>query len=166
MRASIALVVTAAITVVVAVARPDVAHLALQALMVAGAMVVLAELARRVVAELPRSRWATGWRPTRRPRAALPSELAFAADVLRERSNFVPFRTVSTISGLFQDRLRAHFGLDVKNPADLPRIEKVLSPHAMYLLANRQRGWVDGHHVLERIPRSWLVPLIYELEHL
>ncbi|HUC32701.1 MAG TPA: hypothetical protein VMS14_04815 [Ilumatobacteraceae bacterium] len=158
-------VVTAVITVIASIVRPEVAHLAFRATLLAAAVAVLLEAASRLFEMLPASRWATGWRPHRRPRPELPAAVSTPAAQLRWRGRRIPMPIALNLANLYNDRLAVRYGLRTRRLEDLPAIESLLSPHA-YLVVTAQPHPRTNLHPLARIPRTWLEPLLTELEHL
>ena len=158
-------VVTAILTVITSVARPDVAHLAFRATLLAAAVAVLLEAASRLFEMLPASRWANGWLPHRRKRPELPNALSTPAAQLRWRGRRLPMPVALNLASLYNDRLAVRYGLTARRPEDLPSIESLLSAHA-YLVVTAQPHPRTNLHPLARIPRTWLEPLLTELEHL
>lgn len=166
MKPAYALAGASVVAMIVAIAKPEVAHLAFQAILVTALAVVVVTLAIRLAATLPKSPYATGWRPVRRARPELPREISSMIDGLGIRQRSLPISVTGKVAQLFEDRLSWRHGLSPIREADLPAIHSLLSPTAYALVTARQQVWMGGKHPHEGLPRQVLEPLITELERL
>lgn len=166
MKPAFAIAGVSVVALIVALAKPEVAHLAFQAIMVAALAVVIVTLATHLTAGLPKSPYASGWRPVRRNRPELPREISSMIDGLGIRQRSLPISVTSRIAQLFEDRLQWRYNLSAIREADLPAIHSMLSPTAYALVTARQQLWYGGRHPHDGLPRQALEPLISELERL
>lgn len=153
------------VSVGVAVIRPEVAHLALQALLAAVVVFALIAGANRVLGGLPASDRAAVWRPRGRPKPPLPHVVATVSDSLRARGRYIPAYTAMAIAEQFEARLALRHRIADIQPKHEAALRRLLSPHA-YALVTSRREWGRGGVALSNIPRSWLTHLLDELETL
>ena len=155
----------AVVAVIVSIARPDIAHLVFQALLVVTLLTFCAEAVVRLVGQLPTNEWANKLRFRRRTPADLPYEIDEIANLLRRSRRYVPRPVVSVLARQFDARLRMHHGIRVRDAGELQRARRVLSPTALRIVASRSPTPGDVR-ALDRIRTAWLESLLTELEQL
>ena len=93
------------LAVAATVAKPEIAHLAFQGLLLLGICSLIGVVAHRLVQSLPKSPYASGWRPWRRPRPELPRDVTSVIDALKVRSRTLPPVVAWRITQLIETRL-------------------------------------------------------------
>lgn len=142
--------------VVIALLRPDVAHLALRALLVVLLATVGAALLGTAIRSVPPSPFRAELPDDEIPQPELPRDLVGLADELRTRGQYLSEAATARLAGEFRATLRARavpehlFGDEVA-------LSRHVSPHAAALVAS-------GGQVL--VGRRQLDSLLHELEHL
>ncbi len=156
----------ATVAMIVAIAKPEVAHLAFQAILVSALAVLVVTLAARLASTLPKSPTANGWRSVRPSRPELPREISDMVDNLGLRQRALPISVTYKVAAMYEDRLRWRYGLNAIRDEDLPAIADLLSPTAYALVTARLGLWIEGRHPLSGMSRQTLDPLLTELERL
>ena len=154
------------IGIVIAVAKPGVAHLIAQAVLIAALFLVGVIAAASVFAGLPKGPFATGWRPARRVRPALPREITALIADLDQRGQRLPPTAVAKLTNLMINRLELRYHLSPDREHDLPSLQRMLSPLAFALVTARRSSSNGRVHPFERVDRRDFDPLMNELEHL
>ncbi len=166
MKYGIWLLIGSLVTLLVAVVKPEVAHLALQALLVIALSIVVIETVAMLLQRLPKSPYASGWRLTPKTRPDLPRDISTASEELKKRGRYLPISVASKLAQLYDEKLVWRHGLSAVRDRDLPQLQHLLSPAAYHLVTARHQAWSGGRHPFERIARTSLEPLLTELEHL
>jgi hypothetical protein len=146
----------------VALARPPVAHLVLQGLLVAILVALVAGIVSALLRDVEPERGAN--RLGVNPPNPLPRELAMLADELRTqrgRSREIPQSVLRQLRSAFQHRLWYRHGLSFAVESDQADISRRVSPEALAVLTS---GQVERQN--PRIPLASLPALIQEVEQL
>jgi len=154
------------IAIIVAIAKPDVAHLVVQAVFVIALALVAVIGAAAVLGPLPKGPFATGWRPVRKVRPPLPREMTALVTDLDVRSRRLPPTAVAKVANLMTQRLELRHGLSPDRDGDIAALERLLSPAAFTLVTARRRITVGRTHPYELVDRRLFDPLMHELEQL
>ncbi|MEO6125888.1 MAG: hypothetical protein ABIR32_19485 [Ilumatobacteraceae bacterium] len=155
-----------AIAMIVAIAKPQVAHLVAQAVFVAVLGLVGVAVAVVTLHRLPTGPFATGWRPVRRVRPKLPRDISTLVDDLGQSRRRLPPAVVAKLVNLMTQRLALRHGLSPERDGDLAQIEQVLSPLAYDLVTARRSVHSGRAHPYERVQIGAFDPLMSELENL
>lgn len=164
--AAVFVVAGCVIAVIVAIAKPQIAHLVAQAVFIAILGLVALAVAVTILQQLPKGPFATGWRRVRRERPTLPREISSLIDDLGQSRRRLPPTAVAKLVNLLTQRLAFRFGLSPDREGDLAAIEQILSPLAYHLVTARRSSYVGRTHPYERVEFSAFDPLMSELEHL
>jgi hypothetical protein len=140
-----------------ALLRPDVAHLALRAILAVAVVTVGSHLARSLVRSAPPSPFQAEPPDHEISSPELPRDLAGLADELRVRGRYVSETIAARLSREFRVTLRNRRGLADATLGDERALSEHLSPMAAALVASEGR-------VL--LPRRQLDSILDELEHL
>jgi hypothetical protein len=157
MRYTSVLTLGSAIAVIVALANPAAAHLALRGVLVITIVVVGIHLVMGVMQRVPESPFRAEPTEYELEAALLPRDLVALAAEVRAGRHTLPTGVAIRLGRLFTATLRIEHGLSTERGADAAAIEALLSPTARNLLASPGAVRLRGRD---------LDPLLHELEHL
>jgi hypothetical protein len=145
------------IALVTAVARPDVAHLALRAVLTVAIVALAAHLLLVALQAVPPSPFEAAPPAHELSSPELPRDLAGLADELRSRDRYLSENVAVRLAREFAVTLWTRHGLTDAALADPTTLAQHLSPTAAALVASSGATYV---------PRRQLDALLHELEHL
>jgi hypothetical protein len=151
------MVAGALIALVAAVARPDIAHLALRAVLAVAIVSLSVHLLLATLRWVPPSPFEAAPPAHELSSPELPRDLAGLADELRSRDRYLSENVAVRLAREFAVTLWARHGLSDAALADPTTLSQHLSPTAAALVASSGATYV---------PRRQLEALLHELEHL
>lgn len=140
-----------------AILRPDVAHLALRAVLAMALVVLGTQLVISLVRRVPPSPFEAAPPDFEISSPELPRDLAGLAEELRVRGRFVSETVTARLARELRITLQARRGLSNDVLADERALAQFVSPMAAALVASEGRAL---------LPRRHLDSVLHELEHL